>query len=154
MYLGDSSLDCNTALRRVIVDLHKENKKLTQEKEALEAENAELRQRLAEVEKENFALSAGVCNNGYGDEYGHCVCNHRWISVDDRLPEKTQEGGGSGFSDYVLVLDEEGDIYKAFYFFPWRNDRLEGFRVVGEDDCEEITHWMPLPSTKQITGDL
>ena len=58
----------------------------------------------------------------------------KWISVEDRLPEK---------QGYYLVYTEEDGVFSAEYNpkrerCPW-TDESEGY-------CDfPVTHWMPLP---------
>lgn len=82
----------------------------------------------------------------------HGVTVQEWISVDDRLPEETGR--------YLVVKkriapDELGgnrtDIVILRFFVD------DGFRMpthipdwINEEINEEITHWMPLPSTEGL----
>ena len=68
----------------------------------------------------------------------HGVTVQEWISVDDRLPEYSNDG----FADAVLVTD--GFVQHMAYFVggEWR------FAESGEIKelmWYRITHWMPLP---------
>lgn len=70
-----------------------------------------------------------------------------WISVKDKIPEEARNMGGTGFSNEVLVVDKEGDMYLTSYVYPWRNIELTGFNESGQHGLikEDVTHWMPLP---------
>src|SRR6267142_770096 len=76
-----------------------------------------------------------------------------WISVKDRLPEK---------SISVLTINEDGAIGIAYYHsqnhynpetgnadlekFGWEDESCCSlFREIGDDNYSSITHWMPLP---------
>lgn len=76
-----------------------------------------------------------------------------WVSVEDRLPEETHHFGGSGFSDDLLVVDSEGDIFIGYYFFPWGSQKLKGFKVSSQKVTMPITHWMPLPEPPKGEND-
>ena len=67
----------------------------------------------------------------------------QWISVEERLPETTDEFGRS---EDVLILDENGWRTVAMYCMPENKWYLSIGAIQGE--CEypfEITHWMPIP---------
>ena len=78
-----------------------------------------------------------------------------WISVDEKLPEETNCLGGTWFSDNVLVVEEEGDMYITHYVYPWRNSKCEGWSKHMAPDMEKdkVTHWMPLPAAPEHKGD-
>lgn len=66
-----------------------------------------------------------------------------WISVEDKLPETTDEFGRS---EDVLILDENEWRTVAMYCIPENKWYLSVGAIQG--DCEypfEITHWMPIP---------
>lgn len=70
-----------------------------------------------------------------------------WISVEDRLPETTDEFGRS---EDVLILDENGWRTVAMYCIPENKWYLSVGAIQG--DCEypfEITHWMPIPKLQE-----
>ena len=72
----------------------------------------------------------------------HLVSNgvtvQKWISVDDRLPEYSNDG----FADAVLVTD--GFVQHMAYFVggEWR---FAESGEIKEPMWYRITHWMPLP---------
>ena len=72
----------------------------------------------------------------------HLVSNsvtvQEWISVDDRLPEDSNDG----FADAVLVTD--GFVQHMAYFVggEWR---FAESGEIKEPMWYRITHWMPLP---------
>ncbi len=72
----------------------------------------------------------------------HLVSNgvtvQKWISVDDRLPEDSNDG----FADAVLVTD--GFVQHMAYFVggEWR---FAESGEIKEPMWYRITHWMPLP---------
>ena len=72
----------------------------------------------------------------------HLIANgvtvHEWISVDDRLPEYSNDG----FADAVLVTD--GFVQHMAYFVggEWR---FAESGEIKEPMWYRITHWMPLP---------
>ena len=70
-----------------------------------------------------------------------------WISVEERLPETTDEFGRS---EDVLILDENGWRTVAMYCIPENKWYLSVGEIQG--DCEypfEITHWMPIPKLQE-----
>ena len=72
----------------------------------------------------------------------HLIANgvtvQEWISVDDRLPEDSNDG----FADAVLVTD--GFVQHMAYFVggEWR---FAESGEIKEPMWYRITHWMPLP---------
>lgn len=67
-----------------------------------------------------------------------------WISTDDFLPKIINNGG---YSDIVLVIDENNNIELAIYSFY----RGAWIRAYGNDDIDDsiiqndITRWMEIP---------
>lgn len=67
-----------------------------------------------------------------------------WINKDDFLPKIINNGG---YSDIVLVIDENNNIELAIYSFY----RDAWIRAYGNDDIDDsiiqndITHWMIIP---------
>ena len=93
--------------------------------------------------------------NIFGNKLGNCYFNscleliadhlvsngvtvQEWISVDDRLPEYSNDG----FADAVLVTD--GFVQHMAYFVggEWR---FAESGEIKEPMWYRITHWMPLP---------
>ena len=68
----------------------------------------------------------------------NCATVQEWISVDDRLPEYSNDG----FADAVLVTD--GFVQHMAYFVggEWR---FAESGEIKEPMWYRITHWMPLP---------
>ena len=79
---------------------------------------------------EREELADGFIANG--------VTVQEWISVDDRLPEYSNDG----FADAVLVTD--GFVQHMAYFVggEWR---FAESGEIKEPMWYRITHWMPLP---------
>ena len=77
-----------------------------------------------------LAIADHLVNNG--------VTVQEWISVDDRLPEDSNDG----FADAVLVTD--GFVQHMAYFVggEWR---FAESGEIKEPMWYRITHWMPLP---------
>ena len=82
----------------------------------------------------------------------HGVTVQEWISVDDRLPDETgrylvvkkriapDELGGNR-TDIVILWFFVGDGFRMPTHIPdWINEEIN----------EEVTHWMPLPSTEGL----
>ena len=104
----------------------------------------DVREKLVELLNEAFF----DYNHGKGDSYipknfaDHLVANgvtvQEWISVDDRLPEDSNDG----FADAVLVTD--GFVQHMAYFVggEWR---FAESGEIKEPMWYRITHWMPLP---------
>ena len=93
---------------------------------------------------------------GNGDIAEKLISNgvtvQEWISVDDRLPDETgrylavkkriapDELGGNR-TDIVILRFFVGDGFRMPTHIPdWINEEIN----------EEITHWMPLPSTEGL----
>lgn len=96
---------------------------------------------------EDFHLNMFVTNL-----LAHGVTVQEWISVDDRLPDETgrylavkkriasDEFGGNR-TDIVILRFFVGDGFRMPTHIPdWINEEIN----------EEITHWMPLPSTEGL----
>ena len=77
-----------------------------------------------------LAIADHLINNG--------VTVQDWVSVDDRLPEYSNDG----FADAVLVTD--GFVQHMAYFVggEWR---FAESGEIKEPMWYRITHWMPLP---------
>ena len=79
---------------------------------------------------------------GLVDDVMYIIANgvtvQEWISVDDRLPEDSNDG----FADAVLVTD--GFVQHMAYFVggEWR---FAESGEIKEPMWYRITHWMPLP---------
>ena len=80
----------------------------------------------------------------------HLIANgatvQKWISVDDRLPEYSNDG----FADAVLVTD--GFVQHMAYFVggEWR---FAESGEIKEPMWYRITHWMPLPLEPEVKND-
>lgn len=61
-----------------------------------------------------------------------------WISVKDRLPEKTGKQRG-----FYLVALSNGVVKELAYEFEHYNNML--FDVGWHETAYPVTHWMPLP---------
>ena len=74
-----------------------------------------------------------------------------WIKTDDFLPKIINNGG---YSDIVLVIDENNNIELAIYSFY----RGAWIRAYGNDDIDDsiiqnnITHWMKIPKLLNNNG--
>jgi hypothetical protein len=74
--------------------------------------------------------------NKLTDALQELIKQREWISVDERLPEKTCE---------CLIIDKLGIVFLAPY-----SDRHRSFNASDDDDGDrwklnDVTHWMPLP---------
>ena len=112
----------------------------------------DVREKLVELLKTNACPSPFMCDQackyyGYGDCFpdryaDHLISNgvtvQEWISVEDRLPEYSNDG----FADAVLVTD--GFVQHMAYFVggEWR---FAESGEIKEPMWYRITHWMPLP---------
>ena len=80
----------------------------------------------------------------------HLIANgvtvQEWVSVDDRLPEYSNDG----FADAVLVTD--GFVQHMAYFVggEWR---FAESGEIKEPMWYRITHWMPLPLEPEVKND-
>ena len=65
------------------------------------------------------------------------VTVQEWISVDDRLPEQSDQATA------VLGITKHGKCYVVYYYKAAINDEFTGFY----DNAikRAVTHWMPLP---------
>ena len=76
-----------------------------------------------------------------------------WISTDDLLPKIINNGG---YSDIVLVIDENNNIKLAIYSF-YRGAWIRACGC-GNDDIDDsiiqndITHWMKIPKLLNNNG--
>ena len=67
-----------------------------------------------------------------------------WISVEDDLPCNNPNNIHFGFTNTVLVIDDENNTFIAFMVKDkdnkWRWDSADNFAFL-----HHITHWMPIP---------
>lgn len=67
-----------------------------------------------------------------------------WISVEEDLPCNNPNNIHFGFTNTVLVIDEENNTYIAFMVKDkdnkWSWDSADNFAFL-----HHITHWMPIP---------
>ena len=67
-----------------------------------------------------------------------------WISVEEDLPCNNPNNIHFGFTNTVLVIDEENNTYIAFMVKDkdnkWSWDSADNFAFL-----HSITHWMPIP---------
>ena len=61
---------------------------------------------------------------------------HSWISVKDRLPDKSEEY-------IVCAIDEDGERFVTTD--SWLSLLFGGWYLFGEKSTSKVTHWMPLP---------
>lgn len=118
----------------------------------------EIRQEALKAEKEEFPRCAGDKENsfnGVNSAYGLGFVDGAlwadnnpksyWISVDDDLPYNNQNDIHFGFTNYVLAIDEDKNIFIAFM----RKDKNDKWVWSSDDDYDLsyriITHWMPIP---------
>ena len=82
--------------------------------------------------------SCKLAENIADDLISNGVTVQEWVSVDDRLPEDSNDG----FEDAVLVTD--GFVQHMAYFVggEWR---FAESGEIKEPMWYRITHWMPLP---------
>ena len=103
----------------------------------------DVREKLVELLTEFYG-----CDPMYYDVDALAIADHlvsngvtvqKWISVDDRLPEDSNDG----FADAVLVTD--GFVQHMAYFVggEWR---FAESGEIKEPMWYRITHWMPLPN--------
>ena len=76
-----------------------------------------------------------------GAEY---ALENQWISVEDDLPCNNPNNIHFGFTNTVLVIDEENNTFIAFMVRDkdnkWSWDSADNFAFL-----HSITHWMPIP---------
>ena len=69
---------------------------------------------------------------------------NQWISVEDDLPCNNPNNIHFGFTNTVLVIDDENNTYIAFMVKDkdnkWSWDSADNFAFL-----HSITHWMPIP---------
>ena len=70
--------------------------------------------------------------------------NNQWISVEEDLPCNNPNNIHFGFTNTVLVIDEENNTFIAFMVRDkdnkWSWDSADNFAFL-----HSITHWMPIP---------
>ena len=70
--------------------------------------------------------------------------NNQWISVEDDLPCNNPNNIHFGFTNTVLVIDDENNTFIAFMVKDkdnkWFWDSADNFAFL-----HHITHWMPIP---------
>ena len=70
--------------------------------------------------------------------------NNQWISVEEDLPCNNPNNIHFGFTNTVLVIDEENNTFIAFMVKgkdnKWVWDSADNFAFL-----HSITHWMPIP---------
>lgn len=86
----------------------------------------------------HICRSCKLAENIVDDLISNGVTVQEWISIDDRLPEYSNDG----FADAVLVTD--GFVQHMAYFVggEWR---FAESGEIKEPMWYRITHWMPLP---------
>ena len=97
-----------------------------------------VRKKLVEI-LDQFVYDDWYGNDDIADKLiANGVMVQEWISVDDRLPEYSNDG----FADAVLVTD--GFVQHMAYFVggEWR---FAESGEIKEPMWYRITHWMPLP---------
>ena len=87
---------------------------------------------------------------GYGSlapaflEGAKFALENQWISVEDDLPCNNPNNIHFGFTNTVLVIDDENNTYIAFMVKDkdnkWSWDSADNFAFL-----HSITHWMPIP---------
>lgn len=87
---------------------------------------------------------------GYGQlapaflEGAKFALENQWISVEDDLPCNNPNNIHFGFTNTVLVIDDENNTYIAFMVKDkdnkWSWDSADNFAFL-----HSITHWMPIP---------
>lgn len=72
-----------------------------------------------------------------------------WISVDESLPELSEERRCSAISEMVLIQCANGAITRARYFKIVGEFTTYGWKCVDAGfgvGNDEVTHWMPIPA--------
>lgn len=79
-----------------------------------------------------------------GAEWADTHPKSPWISVEEDLPCNNPNNIHFGFTNTVLVIDEENNTYIAFMVKDkdnkWSWDSADNFAFL-----HSITHWMPIP---------
>ena len=70
----------------------------------------------------------------------------KWISVDVRLPEAYETDGNYHASDEVLVLCAGKLEFALYQYGPDSGGWESWYCHFYEDNLENVTHWMPLPT--------
>ena len=70
-----------------------------------------------------------------------------WISCKDKMPDTSEQGMDSKYSDCCLVCDEFGWIGMGYYITDGQKSWWEFADAQNKNkiDWTEVTHWMPLP---------
>lgn len=79
----------------------------------------------------------------------------KWISVTERLPELRMWESGSLASSNVLFVTEDktihiGYVMEDFHFNDNGCLKIDRWFMLGGYRIENVTHWMPLPSTEGL----
>ena len=99
----------------------------------------DVREKLVEL-LDRFVYDDWYGNDEIADKLiANGVTVQEWISVEDRLPEYSNDG----FADAVLVTD--GFVQHMAYFVG-REWRFAESGEIKEPMWYRITHWMPLPN--------
>ena len=76
--------------------------------------------------------------------------NPKWIDIEEDLPCNNHNDIHFGFTNYVLAIDEDKNIFIAFM----RKDKNDKWVWCSDDDYDLsyriITHWMPIPKLPEI----
>lgn len=68
-----------------------------------------------------------------------------WRSVEDELPDKP-----GMYIIYVPTMDKEKPYKGMAWYEPKNTGNMEGWQLLPESFCNNITHWMPLPSKPDL----
>lgn len=75
-----------------------------------------------------------------------------WISVEEALPELSEERCCSAVSEIVLIKCANGAITRARYIKIVGEFKTSGWKCVDAGfgvGSDEVTHWMPIPELKE-----
>ena len=82
----------------------------------------------------------------------------KWIPVTERLPELRMWESGSLASSNVLFRAEDKTIHIGYVIEDFHIDdndclKIDKWFMLGGYRIENVTHWMPLPSTEGLKND-
>ena len=112
-----------------------------------------LRNAKAAMKSEN--LSCDIARNMFVVDFmmANGVTVQEWISVDDRLPEESglyiTFGCTAAPARWLNNFDKDMGKFGVWWDYDTDGKKHPRYRFI---EAEDITHWMPLPSTEGLGG--
>lgn len=117
-----------------------EEQEKTKEVVALTERDFKVSESVWHTEYEAFALAIAALRE-QDDHFREATkkVGHKWISVEERLPEATGK---------YIVCTEKKSVYCAKFYKYISERHPEGY--FGTDSYTHITHWMPMPEPPEV----